>query len=127
MTTRSASTAASSGGSRTTSRIAFDLDLTVVDVPFGDIIAGKLHGADLALAQVSITKAREKAVDFSTPYFTSQPTVVARKGRDLTDLATAREWTWSARESTTEADFIDDVIRPDDACRSSPAPSRRPG
>ena len=93
---------------------AFDLDLTVVDVPFGDIIAGKLHGADVALAQVSITKEREKAVDFSTPYFTSQPTVVARKGRDLTDLATAREWTWSARESTTEADFIDDVIRPDD-------------
>jgi polar amino acid transport system substrate-binding protein len=93
---------------------AFDLDLTVVDVPFGDIIGGKLRGADLALAQVSITKEREKAVDFSTPYFTSQPTVVARKGRDLTDLATAREWTWSARESTTEADFIDDVIRPDD-------------
>ena len=92
----------------------FDLDLTIVDVPFRDIIAGELHGADLALAQVSITKEREQAVDFSTPYFTSQPTVVARKGKDLTDLATAREWTWSARESTTEADFIDDVIRPDD-------------
>ncbi len=95
----------------------FDVDLTVVDVPFRDIVAGKLRGADLALAQVSITKERKKAVDFTTPYFTSQPTVVAREGKDLTDLATAREWTWSARESTTEADFIDDVIRPDDAPR----------
>jgi polar amino acid transport system substrate-binding protein len=98
----------------------FDLDLTVIDVPFRDIIAGKLDGADVALAQVSITSAREKAVDFSTPYFTSQPTVVARTGKDLTDLATAREWTWSARESTTEADFIDDVIRPDDKPRLTP-------
>ncbi len=95
----------------------FDLDLRVIDVPFRDIIAGNLHGADIGLAQVSITSGREKAVDFSTPYFTSQPTVVARAGRDLTDLATARGWTWAARESTTEADYIADVIRPDDPPR----------
>jgi polar amino acid transport system substrate-binding protein len=92
---------------------AFGLDLHVVDVPFPDIVNGRLHGADLALAQVSVTKEREERVDFSDPYFVSQPTVVAREGRTLTDLATARDWTWAARRSTTEAEFIDDVIRPD--------------
>jgi polar amino acid transport system substrate-binding protein len=92
---------------------AFGLDLHVVDVPFPDIVNGHLHGADLALAQVSVTKEREDHVDFSDPYFVSQATVVARKGRTLTDLATARDWTWAARRSTTEDEFIDDVIRPD--------------
>jgi polar amino acid transport system substrate-binding protein len=90
-----------------------NLQLSIVDVPFGDIVSGNLHGADLALSQVGITDARKDFVDFSTGYFTSQPGVVARKNRDLTDLATAREWHWAARESTTEAEFIKDVIRPE--------------
>jgi polar amino acid transport system substrate-binding protein len=92
---------------------AFDLELHVVDVPFPDIVDGRLHGADLALSQVSVTPQRDEHVDFSDPYFVSQPTVVARADRTLTDLATAREWTWAARRSTTEAEFVDDVIRPD--------------
>jgi polar amino acid transport system substrate-binding protein len=89
------------------------LALTVIDVPFGDIVSGNLHGADLALSQVGVTKDRAEHVDFSTGYFTSQAAVVARRGRDLTDLLTARGWTWTARQSTTEAAFVTDVIRPD--------------
>ena len=92
---------------------AFDLDLEIVDIPFDDIVTGNLHGADLALAQVSVTSARKDALDFSAPYLDTQPTVVSRAGEDLTDLATAREWTWAVRESTTEVDFVDDVIRPE--------------
>src|SRR5262249_11409554 len=35
----------------------FGLRLEVLDIPFADIVHGKLHGADLALAQVTITSA----------------------------------------------------------------------
>ena len=94
-----------------------NLALTVIDVPFGDIVTGNLHGVDLAISQVSITDQRRQYVDFSDGYFTSQPAVVARMGKTLTDLATARSWTWAVRASTTEADFVDNVIRPDQPAR----------
>jgi polar amino acid transport system substrate-binding protein len=97
-----------------------NLTLTVIDVPFPDIVSGNLHGADMALSQVGVTDERADVVDFSTGYFTSQAAVVARKGRDLTDLLTARDWSWTAREATTEADFVDDVIRPDQPVRLAP-------
>ena len=34
----------------------FDLDLKVIDVPFADIVAGQLEGADMALAQIEFTR-----------------------------------------------------------------------
>src|SRR3954471_18558430 len=37
----------------------FDLRLEVVDVPFERIVAGDLGGADMALAQITITPARD--------------------------------------------------------------------
>jgi polar amino acid transport system substrate-binding protein len=95
----------------------FGLRLVVLDIPFPDIVAGRLHGADLALAQVTITSERKEAVDFSEPYYTDAPGVIARAGRDLTDLDTAREWTWAARRDTTDATFVEDVIRPDTKVR----------
>jgi polar amino acid transport system substrate-binding protein len=95
----------------------FGLRLVVLDIPFPDIVAGRLHGADLALAQVTITSARKQDVDFSEPYYADAPGVVARAGRDLTDLDTAREWKWAARRDTTDAAFVDDVIRPDTKVR----------
>ena len=96
----------------------FDLGLEVVQVPFDDVIEGRLGTADLALQEVSVTPAREEHVEFSVPYFETSPTVVARRdggdAAELTDLATAQEQRWAVREATTEAEFIEDVIRPEE-------------
>ena len=72
----------------------FDLTLDVVDVPFERIVAGELGGADLALAQISITDERGEVLDFSVPYATIDAGVLVRAGEELTDLKTAREQRW---------------------------------
>ena len=72
------STAASSGRSPTRSRRRFDLELEVVDVPFEPIVAGDLGGADMAIAQISITDERAEDVDFSTSYYVTSAGVLGR-------------------------------------------------
>jgi polar amino acid transport system substrate-binding protein len=84
------------------------------DVPFADIVTGELHGADVALAQVSITDEREDRVEFSVTYFDSAPAVlVPSDADDIHDLATARDRSWVVERATTEEAFVGDVIRPD--------------
>jgi polar amino acid transport system substrate-binding protein len=90
----------------------FDLRLEVVDVPFGDLVSGELHGADLALAQVTVTSEREEHLTFSVPYFPANMGILVREGDRIDDLADARDSTWAVQRSTTEEDFVDDVIRP---------------
>ena len=95
----------------------FELRLEVVEVPFADVIEGRLGSADLALQEVSVTGERSERVDFSVPYFATAPTVLARRGSDgadVVDLATARDKRWAVQQATTEEDFVRDVIRPDD-------------
>ena len=86
------------------------------DVPFPDIVTGELHGADVALAQVSITDEREHRVKFSVTYFDSAPAVLAPSDADdIQDLATARDRSWAVERGTTEQAFVEDVIRPDES------------
>ena len=81
------------------------------DVPFPDIVTGELHGADVALAQVSITDEREDRVEFSVTYFDSAPAVLApRDADDIHDLATARDRSWVVERATTEEAFVGDVV-----------------
>lgn len=91
----------------------FGLRLDVVDVPFAKLIDGELGGADLALAQISITDERAERLGFSTPYYTTSAGVLATTGTTIADLRTAREQRWVVAAGTTEADFVDDVIQPD--------------
>jgi ABC-type amino acid transport substrate-binding protein len=53
----------------------------VVQVPFDSIIHGHFGGADLALSQMTPTEEREQSVDFTEPYVTAPPGVLARPGR----------------------------------------------
>ncbi|MGH9272804.1 MAG: ABC transporter substrate-binding protein, partial [Ilumatobacteraceae bacterium] len=95
------------------------LELEVAEVPFLDVIAGRLGPADLVLEEVSVTSSRADAVEFSTPYLTTSPTVVARRdGGDaveVRDLASAGDLRWAVRAGTTEAQLLDEVVRPDEA------------
>lgn len=94
----------------------FDLDVGFVDVPLADILAGDLHGADVALAQVTATDDREDQLRFSAPYLDSSPAVLAPTegdGDDIVDLATARARRWAVVAGTPVAGFLDDTVQPD--------------
>ena len=91
----------------------FDLRLEVIDVPFAQIVAGDLGGADLALAEITVTDEREASLDFSTPYYRAGAGVVALEGTEMLDLKTARDSSWGTMAGTTDAAFVADIIRPD--------------
>ena len=86
-------------------------------VHFHRIVAGELGGADLALALLTPTPEREEALDFSTPYLRSPPTVVVRSGTEVPDLADAEELRWGAVRATTFIDTIDNRIAPETTTR----------
>jgi polar amino acid transport system substrate-binding protein len=92
----------------------FDLDLKVVDVPFADIVAGELDGADLALAQIEITEERRDVLDFSLPYYASDFGVLMLAGETLPDLEAAGDMRWTVVEAARQQSFIADEIRPDE-------------
>jgi polar amino acid transport system substrate-binding protein len=84
----------------------------VVQVPFGQIIRGKLHGADLALSQLTPTEEREHSVDFSTPYLSAPPGVLARVEVDAADTHDLRELQWVVSRLSTLTPVVMDRIRP---------------
>lgn len=91
----------------------FDLELRVVDVPFEQVVAGDLDGADMALAQITVTDERRRVLDFSQPYYVDDAGVVLPAGDELTDLKTAKERRWAVQRDTVEEDVLDDHVRPD--------------
>jgi polar amino acid transport system substrate-binding protein len=90
----------------------FDLRLEVVDLPFERIAGGDLAGADLAIAQISITEQRSRLLDFSVPYYTTDAGVLAPEGTSMSDLFEARRTRWAAVRGSTEADLLADTVRP---------------
>lgn len=92
----------------------FGLELRVVDVPFAELVDGDLGGADLALAQITITDERARRLAFSDPYYVDDAGVVVPAGDELTDLETARERSWVVQRGSVEEELLDDTVRPDE-------------
>jgi polar amino acid transport system substrate-binding protein len=92
----------------------FDLNLKIIDVPFADIVAGDLGGADMALAQIEITDERLEVLDFSLPYYASDFGVLTLAGETVRDLAAARQLRWSVVDGARQQSFVDITIRPDE-------------
>lgn len=84
-----------------------------VIVPFADIAAGRLGGADLALTQMTATDEREASADFSTPYLSAPPGVLVRHGVTAADAAELKELRWAVLDVSTLTPVVDDSIRPD--------------
>jgi len=84
----------------------------VVQVPFGEIIHGKLRGADIALSQLTPTKERGKWVDFTTPYLDAPPGVLARKGVEASDVKGLRELRWVVSRLSTLTLIVMDRVNP---------------
>lgn len=58
--------------------------LIVKAVSFASIVAGQTKDFDLALVTISITPEREKAVQFSPPYFAGDIGILTKKGTKVT-------------------------------------------
>ncbi len=84
-------------------------------VPFNSSYAPGPKKFDFDINQISISPARAKVVDFSTPYYTAPQAVVVPKGSDLAEvssLADLKDATIGVQIGTTSLDAARDVIQP---------------
>jgi polar amino acid transport system substrate-binding protein len=85
-------------------------------VPFNASYAPGPKQFDFDVNQISITPKRQKAVDFSAPYFTAPQALVVPKGSKLTgakSLADVRAAKIGVQVGTTSFDAVKEVIKPD--------------
>jgi polar amino acid transport system substrate-binding protein len=91
----------------------FNLDrIKLVTVPFARLVGGDLGGADVAMALLTPTNARQRVLDFSDPYLDAPPVVLTRAGVSVPDLETARGLRWVIQEGTTLEQIVGTVIQP---------------
>ena len=84
--------------------------VTVKNVSFDQLVAGRTNNYDLALAEISITPERKKVVDFSVPYFDSNIGVLTKKGSGITeDNITSKKC--AAYSGTTSVPFVQDTLK----------------
>ena len=84
--------------------------VTVKNVSFDQLVAGRTNDYDIALAEISITPERAKVVDFSVPYFDSNIGVLVKKGSGITeDNITSKKC--SAYSGTTSVPFLQDKLK----------------
>ena len=83
-------------------------------VPFNSSYAPGPKDFDFDINQISITPAREKAVDFSKPYYVAPQAVVIGKGSDLkvSSLADLKDATIGVQIGTTSLDAVNEVVKP---------------
>lgn len=89
-------------------------EVTWKTVPFNSAYAPGDKTFDLDLNQVSISDARRKAVDFSSPYFQAPQAVVVPKGSGLTDasLAGLKDAKLGVQIGTTSLQAVTSSIAP---------------
>jgi polar amino acid transport system substrate-binding protein len=83
----------------------------VENVSFDALVAGQTKDYDIAMAQISVTPAREKVVNFSAPYFDSNLGVLAKADADVTE-ANIRDKKVAVQVSTTAVDWVNQTLKP---------------
>jgi polar amino acid transport system substrate-binding protein len=86
--------------------------LEVIEVPFKQLIAGDLGGADLALSDITVTPERAKRVDFSTSYLRAPPAILVRPGTEVADVHAAQGLRWAVQADTTLQAALAEEIEP---------------
>ncbi|MBA2764381.1 MAG: amino acid ABC transporter substrate-binding protein [Thermoleophilaceae bacterium] len=87
-------------------------DLEVIEVPFDRIVTGDFGGADLALADITVTPERAERISFSTPYLAAPPAILVRAGAEVADVATAKDLKWAVERGTTLEAALRDLVDP---------------
>ena len=83
--------------------------VTVKNVSFDQLVAGRTNNYDIALAEITITPERDKVVDFSTSYFDSNIGVLVQKDSGITEDNIADK-SCAAYAGTTSVDFLKDKL-----------------
>jgi len=86
--------------------------IKVTIVPFAQLVAGDLAGADLALSDITLTAERARHVAFSTPYLAAPPSILVRPGTVVDDVNSARSLSWAVEAGTTLESALQETIRP---------------
>ncbi|MGN6723183.1 MAG: ABC transporter substrate-binding protein [Marmoricola sp.] len=83
----------------------------VVNVSFDALVAGQTNNYDLAMAQISVTPARQKVVTFSAPYYDSNLGVLVPANSNVTadNIKSKRV---AVQVSTTAVDFVNSKLKP---------------
>ncbi len=84
-------------------------------VPFNNSYAPGAKKFDFDINQVSINPSRQKAVDFSTPYYTTPQGVLVAGDSDLvnaTSIADLKDAQIGVQVGTTSLDAVNEVIKP---------------
>src|SRR3954452_5744748 len=89
--------------------------VAVVQVPFAALVTGQLHGADIALSQLTPTDKRERSLDFTWPYLTAPAGVLARRGVAADDVQELRGLRWVVSRTSTLTSIVRSDIRPSSA------------
>jgi len=84
----------------------------VVQVPFAQIVDGELGGADMAISQLTPTSKRERSLDFTTPYLTAAPGILALRQVQADDVHALRGLRWVVSRVSTLTPIVKDRIRP---------------
>jgi polar amino acid transport system substrate-binding protein len=100
------------------SEIARRMDLPIewVVEPFNKSYAPGAKDYDFDINQITITKKRERAVDFSEGYFDNAQGVLAKKDSPISDaqsISDLKDAKLGAQVGTTSLDFINETIQPD--------------
>ena len=89
--------------------------IKVKRITFTQAIGPAARSFDFDLDEFSITKQREKAVDFSAPYYDVAEAIVAMKGSkaaSVTTFAGLKDLKLGAQSGSTDQQTISDVIQP---------------
>jgi polar amino acid transport system substrate-binding protein len=84
----------------------------VVQLPFASVTTGRLGPADIGISQVTPTSERAKTADFSTPYLTAPPGVLARTDVEASDLKGLRGLRWVIARVSTLTPIVKSTVRP---------------
>ncbi len=84
-------------------------------VPFDSSYTPGPKNFDFDINEISVTPARLKAVDFSSPYYTAPQAVIVKKGSKyatVTNLAGLKDATLGVQIGTTSLSAVNDLIKP---------------
>src|SRR3954468_15133254 len=84
-------------------------------VPFNRSYSPGNKSFDFDINQISITPARAKVVDFSSPYYDVNQAIVVLKGKPIAkakSVAALRKYKLGAQLGTTSYDFIRNTVKP---------------
>jgi polar amino acid transport system substrate-binding protein len=84
----------------------------VIQVPFAEIVGGKLDGADIALSQLTPASQREHSLDFTTPYLRASPGILAPPTVHASDIKGLRSLRWVVSRVSTLTPVLMHRIRP---------------